>query len=141
MRAQSPKVYSFSPNTPERRRAFWWGRRRNSSPQPSSSIRLRVEAWIVSPRKSRRKSACFSSTVTVRPSRSRRTASIIPAGPPPTTQTSVRSMAFLSPAGALDHLAGHPDVDGVDHLPIEHGHAVGGRFEYPPGGGHLGVGR
>ena len=38
-------------------------------PSPSSSIRLSVEAWMVSPRKSRRKSACFSSTVTDRPAR------------------------------------------------------------------------
>src|ERR1700752_967918 len=44
-----------------------------------------VEGWIVSPRKSRRKSACFSSTVTPMPARASRYPAIIPAGPPPTT--------------------------------------------------------
>src|SRR5206468_6311060 len=37
------------------------------------------------PRKSRRKSACFSRTTTFTPARARRKPSIIPAGPPPTT--------------------------------------------------------
>ena len=36
----------------------------NRSPRPSSSSRVSVEACTVSPRKSRRKSPCFSSTVT-----------------------------------------------------------------------------
>src|ERR1700741_3907 len=43
----------------------------------------RVEGWIVSPRKSRRKSACFSSTTTDTPARASRNPSIMPAGPPP----------------------------------------------------------
>src|SRR5215472_47029 len=46
----------------------------------------RVEGWIVSPRKSRRKSACFSRTRTSIPARARRYPSIIPAGPPPAMQ-------------------------------------------------------
>src|SRR5580658_141879 len=67
-----------------------WGRRRNSSSRPSSWITSRVEGWIVSPRKSRRKSACFSSTTTSMPARASRKPSIIPAGPPPATQQLVR---------------------------------------------------
>src|SRR5215207_1079497 len=43
---------------------------------------------MVSPRKSRRKSVCFSSTVTERPARASNRASIRPAGPPPTMQQS-----------------------------------------------------
>src|SRR5438552_3314304 len=38
---------------------------------------------MVSPRKSRRKSACFSRTMTRTPARASRNPSIIPAGPPP----------------------------------------------------------
>src|SRR5262249_21303685 len=58
-----------------------------------------VEGWIVSPRKSRKKSPCFSSTVTSIPARASRNPSIIPAGPPPTTQQRVliRSVT-LSPS-------------------------------------------
>src|SRR5215212_9420963 len=43
---------------------------------------------MVSPRKSRKKSVCFSSTVTERPARVSNRASIRPAGPPPTMQQS-----------------------------------------------------
>src|SRR5215208_1037829 len=43
---------------------------------------------MVSPRKSRKKSVCFSSTVTERPARASNRASIRPAGPPPTMQQS-----------------------------------------------------
>src|SRR5215212_7370361 len=43
---------------------------------------------MVSPRKSRKKSVCFSSTVTDRPARASNRASIRPAGPPPTMQQS-----------------------------------------------------
>src|SRR5258708_34980047 len=49
----------------------------------------RVEGWMVSPRKSRRKSACFSRTTTSTPARASKKPSIIPAGPPPTMQQSV----------------------------------------------------
>src|ERR1700761_8588643 len=45
-----------------------------------------VEGCTVSPRKSRKKSACFSSTSVSTPARPRRYPSIIPAGPPPTMQ-------------------------------------------------------
>src|SRR5258707_14360099 len=38
---------------------------------------------MVSPRKSRRKSACFSSTTTSTPARASKNPSIMPAGPPP----------------------------------------------------------
>ena len=41
---------------------------------------------MVSPRKSRRKSACFSSTSTSTPARASRKPSIMPAGPPPAMQ-------------------------------------------------------
>src|SRR5882724_8635092 len=40
---------------------------------------------MVSPRKSRRKSACFSRTTTETPARARSNPSIMPAGPPPAT--------------------------------------------------------
>jgi len=45
-----------------------------------------VEGWIVSPRKSRRKSLCFSRTMTGMPARASRNPSIMPAGPPPAMQ-------------------------------------------------------
>ena len=51
-----------SPNWPPKRDTFWCGSFRNSSSRPSSSITFSVEGWTVSPRKSRRKSPCFSST-------------------------------------------------------------------------------
>ena len=41
---------------------------------------------MVSPRKSRKKSLCFSRTVTSTPSRASRKPSMMPAGPPPTMQ-------------------------------------------------------
>src|SRR4051794_33499826 len=49
-----------------------------------------VEGWIVSPRKSRKKSACFSRTTTSTPARASRNPSIMPAGPPPAMQHRVR---------------------------------------------------
>ena len=42
-----------------------------------------VDGWTVSPRKSRKKSACFSMTTTSMPARASKKPSIIPAGPPP----------------------------------------------------------
>ena len=53
-----------------------------------------VDGCTVSPRKSRKKSACFSKTVTRTPARARSKPSIIPAGPPPTTAHPVVSMAI-----------------------------------------------
>ena len=47
-----------------------------------------VEGWTVSPRKSRRKSPCFSSTVVGTPARAKSRPATIPAGPPPTMQRS-----------------------------------------------------
>ena len=41
---------------------------------------------MVSPRKSRRKSPCFSSTKTLTPARANRYPNIMPAGPPPAMQ-------------------------------------------------------
>src|SRR5690606_14203857 len=51
-----------------------------------------VEGWTVSPRKSRRKSACFSSTTTSIPARANNSPNTSPAGPPPTTAHVVRSV-------------------------------------------------
>src|SRR5580700_11721155 len=59
---------------------------RGDTIHPSTLEASRVEGWIVSPRKSRRKSACFSRTIVSTPTRARRNPSIIPAGPPPTMQ-------------------------------------------------------
>src|SRR5882672_10638130 len=61
------------------------GRLRNSSRTPSSYITSSVDGWMVSPRKSRRKSACFSRTTTETPARARSNPNIMPAGPPPAT--------------------------------------------------------
>src|SRR4051794_6045912 len=60
-----------------------------SAPRPSSSIRVSVEGWTVSPRKSRRNVSCFSSTTTGTPALASSSPSTMPAGPPPTTQTVV----------------------------------------------------
>jgi hypothetical protein len=54
--------------------------------------------WMVSPRKSWRKSECFSNTSTSTPARARRSPSIIPAGPPP-------AMQHLAD---IDFIVGHP---------------------------------
>lgn len=59
--------------------------------KPSSSSRRSVLACTVSPRKSRRKSACFSITVTSIPARASSKPSITPAGPPPAITQVVRS--------------------------------------------------
>src|SRR5690348_15818291 len=70
-------------------RSSWCGCFKNSSRRPNSYINSRVEGWMVSPRKSRRKSACFSRTQTSTPARARRKPSIMPAGPPPAMQQRV----------------------------------------------------
>ena len=51
---------------------------------------------MVSPRKSRKKSLCFSSTVTFTPLRASRYPSITPAGPPPTMQYVVLSLFAIA---------------------------------------------
>ena len=67
--------------------AMWsilvWRIWRSLSRRPSSCISSSVEGWMVSPRKSRKKSLCFSRTVTGSPERASRRPSITPAGPPP----------------------------------------------------------
>ena len=83
-----------------KRRTSWCGNLRKSSSSPSSSITVKVEGCTVSPRKSRRKSPCFSSTSDVTPARASRKPSIMPAGPPPTMQHWVRvAVSRASPAG------------------------------------------
>src|SRR5262249_36794983 len=49
-----------------------------------------VDGWMVSPRKSRKKSSCFSNTKTSTPARASRKPSIAPAGPQPTMQQRTR---------------------------------------------------
>src|SRR4051794_25103526 len=61
---------------------------------PSSRMISSVDGWIVSPRKSRRKSPCFSSTTTRTPARASSRPSIMPAGPPPTTQQFTKSLTY-----------------------------------------------
>ena len=56
----------------ERSATCWCGSLRNSSSRPSSCITCSVEGCTVSPRKSRRKSACFSSTSVSMPARASR---------------------------------------------------------------------
>src|SRR5574340_1265836 len=56
-----------------------------------------VEGWMVSPRKSRRKSACFSSTNTSTAARAKSRPSIIPAGPPPAMQQRVERIFIARP--------------------------------------------
>ena len=67
--------------------------------QPEFVHDLKGRGCIVSPRKSRRKSACFSRTRTETPARAKRKPSIMPAGPPPAMQqltvTSPASIALL----------------------------------------------
>src|SRR5436853_1345531 len=53
---------------------------------------------MVSPRKSRRKSSCFSSTTMGTPARASKKPSIIPAGPPPAMQHVVRMCPIPAPA-------------------------------------------
>src|SRR5215212_4637431 len=70
--------------------ASWWGRPSSSSARPSSSNSRRVEGCRVSPRKSRRKSPCFSSTRTSTPERASSSPSMAPAGPQPAIQQVTR---------------------------------------------------
>ena len=51
---------------------------------------------MVSPRKSRRKSSCFSSTMTSMPARASRKPSIMPAGPPPAMQQRVVMVSAMA---------------------------------------------
>src|SRR5712692_3753008 len=83
---KSATVSARPPTCALSRGAFWCGIFSRSSRSPSSCMISSVEGWIVSPRKSRRKSACFSRTRTSTPARANSSPSIIPAGPPPATQ-------------------------------------------------------
>src|SRR5207253_5628218 len=83
---KSATVSARPPTRAVSRGAFWCGSFSRSSRSPSSCMTSSVEGWIVSPRKSRRKSACFSRTSTSTPARANSSPSMIPAGPPPTTQ-------------------------------------------------------
>src|SRR5207249_3027572 len=74
------------PMIPASSRTCVYGSARNASSRPSSCMTSSVEGWIVSPRKSRRKSACFSRTSTSTPVRANSSPSMIPAGPPPAMQ-------------------------------------------------------
>src|SRR5258706_8555376 len=56
---------------------------------------------MVSPRKSRRNSACFSSTTTSTPARASKNPSTIPAGPPPTKQQRTSIAKFLSERNSI----------------------------------------
>src|SRR6516165_357049 len=56
---------------------------------------------MVSPRKSRRKSGCFSRTTTSTPARASRKPSIIRAGPPPAMQQPVINASWLLIAGIV----------------------------------------
>src|SRR5882757_1558018 len=61
---------------------------------------------MVSPRKSRKKSLCFSSTTTSMPARASRKPSIIPAGPPPAMQQRAVMSAMLF-GGERRHVGGY----------------------------------
>src|SRR3954463_6141089 len=67
------------------------GTRAKASVRSSSSRICSVEAWTVSPRKSRKKSGCFSSTTTSTPARASSSPSIAPAGPQPAMTQVVES--------------------------------------------------
>ena len=82
---------------------------RSWSARPSSSNSRRVEGCRVSPRKSRRKSPCFSSTRTSTPERASSSPSTAPAGPQPAIQHVTRVAADGSiPA----HRTGRPPSPG-----------------------------
>src|SRR5437660_12885076 len=83
---------------------------------------------MVSPRKSRRKSACFSRTMTPMPARASRKPSIIPAGPPPTMQHVVRMgpIPGSAPTAALTFEPGR--------------HVLVFAFEFHAGGERRGLG-
>src|SRR5438445_7594355 len=100
---------------------------------------------MVSPRKSRRKSACFSSTTTSTPARASKKPSMSPQGPPPTMQQRVESLsaaiAALSAnstkgmARALRTLAdacgSNPDHPFGDHIACEQQGAEGDDHDRP----------
>ena len=70
------------------------GRASRRSSRPSSWKMRNVDGWTVSPRKSRRKSPCFSSTVVRSPARAKSRPATIPAGPPPAMTMSLSCLAM-----------------------------------------------
>src|SRR4051812_25375645 len=94
---KSPIVQSRPATRSWARSTLLCGRARKRSRIPSWSRISMVDGWTVSPRKSRKKSACFSSTRTRQPARANSRPAIIPAGPPPTTIRS-RSASFFADA-------------------------------------------
>src|SRR2546425_11553333 len=67
-----------------------------------------VEGWIVSPRKSRRRPACFSRTRTSTPARANSSPSMIPAGPPPAMQHRTETLsAAMETTLQTSHLRCH----------------------------------
>src|SRR5262245_32897683 len=81
---------------------------------------------MVSPRKSRRKSECFSSTTTSTPARASRKPSIIPAGPPPAMQHLTRIL-FAIHAGR--YVSGD-DMTGPIHRLLSADHKVAGEVVF-----------
>src|SRR5207245_11132986 len=101
-RVKSATVSASSPTCALSRGAFWCGSFSRSASSPSSCMTSSVDGWIVSPRKSRIKSACFSSTSTSTPARAISSPSMIPAGPPPAMQH--RTETLSTAIGALHYL-------------------------------------
>ena len=96
---------------------------RNSSSTPNSCINSSVDGWIVSPRKSRRKSPCFSSTMVRTPARESSTPNIMPAGPPPTMQQVVsRADTLRASPGCLLRRLSH--VASFACLPRDRGNNI-----------------
>src|SRR6185437_2616539 len=96
-----------------------------------------VEGWTVSPRKSRKKSLCFSSTVTSTPARARRNPRTMPAGPPPAMQQRVvRNRA----AGLGDRLTPR-EPSGSDHSAAGRGAGLAGGDTFPHGRQRLAIAR
>src|SRR5690348_7898836 len=127
-----------APTWPESCETRECGSLRKSSSRPSSCIRSSVEGWMVSPRKSRRKSACFSSTATLTPARASRKPSIMPAGPPPAMQqVVVRVFEVMSSPGRvksqLQNSIRHPEVR-AQRASKDDGHRP---FEARPSAEHL----
>src|SRR5512135_80134 len=106
--------------------ARWCGRAKNASASPISSSSRSVEAWIVSPRKSRRKSPCFSSRTTSTPARASSSAATAPAGPPPTTHTSAVVPPTVVPPAVVPPAA--PVMPSPSRIPParSRGHGGGG---------------
>src|SRR5262245_15896438 len=103
--SKSASRIDVSPKETARCWIFWCGRCRNSPSRPSSCMTSSVDAWMVSPRKSRKKSACFSSTSTCKPVRANNRPSIMPAGPPPTIKQCRSGLASVGCACILAQLA------------------------------------